>query len=70
MEVRMSGRFGYPLAASLVIVAVLVPERARAQCCVASSGCFCDLGSTIKDTCTGLQWEEEVDGGGERRERG
>jgi hypothetical protein len=56
----MSGRFGYPLAASLVIVAVLVPAQARAQCCVASSGCFCDLGGTIKDTCTGPQWEKKT----------
>src|SRR5262245_59765481 len=60
VEVRMSGRFGYPLAASLVIVAVLVPARARAQCCVASSGCFCDLRGTIKDACTGLQWEKKT----------
>jgi len=27
---------------------------------VASSGCFCDLGGTIKDTCTGLQWEKKT----------
>ena len=44
-----------------VALAVLVPAQARAQCCVASSGCFCDLGNgTIKDTCTGRQWEKKT----------
>ena len=39
-----------------VALAVLVPARARAQCCG-----FSDLGDgTIKDTCTGRQWEKKT----------
>src|SRR5207249_1065782 len=49
------------LGALAVALALLVPDLARAQCCVASSGCFCDLGNgTIKDTCTGRQWEKKT----------
>ena len=44
-----------------VALAAIVPAQARAQCCVAMSGCFCDLGNgTIKDTCTGRQWEKKT----------
>ena len=49
----------FAVAALLVLSTWSVP--ARAQCCVASSGCFCDLGNgTIKDTCTGRQWEKKT----------
>ena len=35
------------------------------QCCVATSGCFCDQGDgTIHDTCTGLQWEKKTTAAG------
>src|SRR5262245_24828298 len=43
-----------------VTLALFVPLDLRAQCCNSSSGCFCDLGGTIKDTCTGLQWEKKT----------
>src|SRR5262245_58055924 len=57
MSRRSAGRLAFALLvlAMAVAVAVLVPARARAQCCLASSGCFCDLGGTIKDPCTGLR---------------
>jgi hypothetical protein len=31
--------------------------------CIARSGCFCDLGATILDTCTGLEWTKRIDCG-------
>src|SRR5262245_54850756 len=50
----------WTLVLATVVAVVVSPTGTRAQCCLSSSGCFCDLGGTIKDTCTGLQWEKKT----------
>src|SRR5262245_44697966 len=55
----MTSRIGAHAVVSLV-AATVSPPVAWAQCCLSSSGCFCDLGGTIKDNCTGLQWEKKA----------
>jgi len=56
----MTTRIGAPLLAIVVLSLVCLPTGARAQCCLSSSGCFCDVGGTIKDTCTGYTWEKKT----------